>query len=286
MTRIFYDTEFLEDGHTIGLISIGMIAEDGRELYLVNEAIDDDEKLNDRIRRHPWLMANVIPHLPLRENHGRPSHGAPAGGRGFFLLDRDDRRVVSRRYIRNAVRDFILATPDPQLWAWYAAYDHVVLAQLFGAMINLPAGIPMFTNDLKQECVRLGNPRLREQESGQHNALADARHNLTIAHALDALARADVQITGRPVRPTCRRCGVLFDLEDKRFDGHAEDDILGYCCGCVDNCHEGGADHRCVICEPKPAPAPTGCPRCGSPDHRLDDCPDYDPDDDYHGSYE
>lgn len=36
---------------------------------------------------------------------------------------------------------------------------------------------------------------------------------------------------------------------------------------------------------PRPA-APAGCARCGDPHHRLDDCPDYDPDDDYIGSYE
>ena len=35
LMRIFYDTEFLEDGKTIDLISIGMVAEDGREYYAV-----------------------------------------------------------------------------------------------------------------------------------------------------------------------------------------------------------------------------------------------------------
>jgi 3' exoribonuclease, RNase T-like len=34
--KIFYDTEFIEDGRTIDLISIGMVAEDGREYYAVN----------------------------------------------------------------------------------------------------------------------------------------------------------------------------------------------------------------------------------------------------------
>jgi hypothetical protein len=34
----------------------------------------------------------------------------------------------------------------------------------------------MWTNDLKQEVARLGNPSMPEQPSGLHNALADARH--------------------------------------------------------------------------------------------------------------
>ena len=54
--RYFYDTEFLEDGRTIDLISIGIVAEDGRELYLVNANAPWS-----RIRRHDWLMDNVVP---------------------------------------------------------------------------------------------------------------------------------------------------------------------------------------------------------------------------------
>ena len=35
--KYFYDTEFLEDGHTFDLISIGIVAEDGREYYARSE---------------------------------------------------------------------------------------------------------------------------------------------------------------------------------------------------------------------------------------------------------
>ncbi|MFF1483109.1 hypothetical protein ACIGZH_01800 [Streptomyces sp. NPDC058319] len=188
MTRIFYDTEFLEDGKTIELISIGMVTEDGRELYAINEDISKDPT-HERICKHQWLMENVIPHLPLctgsSKGHGRLS-AAPVY-RGFFNLDMDSNAVMPLRMIRNAVRDFILAVPDPQLWAWYGAYDHVALAQLFGPMIRLPKGIPMWTNDLRQECERLGNPHLPKQPGGEHNALADARHNLLRAQYLDEL---------------------------------------------------------------------------------------------------
>jgi hypothetical protein len=44
-------------------------------------------------------------------------------------------------------------------------------------MIALPNGFPMYTKDIKQLCDDLGNPELPKQESGEHNALADARHN-------------------------------------------------------------------------------------------------------------
>jgi hypothetical protein len=179
--RIFYDTEFLEDGKTIELISIGMVAEDGRELYLVNDEINDDP-LKERIRGHNWLMENVIPHLPLKTRYdGKPNIDMPGSPNvyprklGHFGLDLSDNRIVPRRFIRNSVRNFILGTPDPELWAWYGAYDHVALAQLFGQMIDLPQGVPMWTNDLQQEIVRAGNPPLPAQEGAEHNALSDAR---------------------------------------------------------------------------------------------------------------
>ncbi len=38
--RYWYDTEFIEDGKTIDLISIGIVAEDGRELYLQSVEFD------------------------------------------------------------------------------------------------------------------------------------------------------------------------------------------------------------------------------------------------------
>ena len=176
--RIYYDTEFIEDGRTIDLISIGMVAEDGRELYLINEAIATDTSLYDRIARHPWLMANVVPHLPMapRGDHLPayvvPLHAGERGGR--FGLDLDDRSVMPVRQLRKEVRHFVQATPDVELWAWYGAYDHVCLAQMFGPMVNLPKGFPMWTNDLKQEVQRRGNPQLPAQDGVEHNALADA----------------------------------------------------------------------------------------------------------------
>lgn len=190
--RIWYDTEFLEDGRTIELISIGMIAEDGRELYVVNEEIDTGS-LHELICQHQWLMENVVPSLPLHvDTRGQKSHGRISTSsryQGFFNLDMTSNEVMPRRMIRNAVRDFILATPDPELWAWYGAYDHVALAQLWGRMIHLPKGVPMWTNDLKQECMRLGNPDMPAQDEGLHNALADARHNRVMHEFLENLAR-------------------------------------------------------------------------------------------------
>jgi hypothetical protein len=175
MTAIYYDTEFLENGRTIELISIGMVREDGAEYYAVSQ-----EMPFGAISQHAWLMQHVMPSLPVRTGYSNPWDPAHP----------DFRHVKPRKQIASEVSRFITEVTDPQLWAWYGAYDHVALCQLWGRMIDLPTGVPMHTNDLKQEAVRLGNPRMPEQAGGMHNALEDARHNLVIARRLQAAAGA------------------------------------------------------------------------------------------------
>jgi hypothetical protein len=185
--RFFYDCEFIEDGQTIDLISIGIVSEDGREYY----AVASDAPW-DRVKRHPWLMQNVVPSLPgsristpIGVPAGEPEQ-AKAGQEWFWHLDHTASEVKPKWVIANEIRDFLPAKGDgPELWADYGAYDHVVLCQLWGTMMDLPEGIPMWTHDLQQELERLGDPPIPGQESGEHNALADARH---LRDAMAALA--------------------------------------------------------------------------------------------------
>lgn len=174
MTAIYYDTEFLEDGQTIELISIGLVTSDGREYYAVCSEIDrwlGSEKLHNRISNHRWLMENVIPHLPLVHAPQRTDNS------WIWSLDKSSLLVKPRWVIANEVREFILAAPEPrQLWADYAAYDHVALCQLWGMMIHLPKGIPMWTHDLQQAAELIGVPCMPSMpDTTEHNALDDAR---------------------------------------------------------------------------------------------------------------
>ncbi|MEU3017317.1 hypothetical protein ABZ635_08005 [Nocardiopsis sp. NPDC007018] len=171
--RIFYDTEFCEDGVRLDLISIGLVREDGVEYYAVNENVD-----GGRVLDNPWLREHVVPHLPLINEYGTEG----------FALDSVDDSVKPRSVIADEVAAFISATPHPSLWAWFASFDHVALTWLFGPMVNMPEEIPMRTNDLKQEAERLGDPILPEQRADLHHALADARHNRVVADHLDRLA--------------------------------------------------------------------------------------------------
>jgi len=182
--RIYYDTEFLENGRTIKLISIGMVREDGLSLYRVV----GDSELMEQVYDHTWLRKNVVPSLPLLVNS--------EGDLEWNASHPDWRNVKKPADIATDVRQFITDTKNPELWAYYGAYDHVALCQLFGTMIKLPHGIPMWTNDLKQEMVRLGSPRVPEQLEGEHNALSDARWTKDTHEYLQRLqepARASVE---------------------------------------------------------------------------------------------
>ena len=140
--RLFFDAEFDEDGIVIVPLSIGVVREDGAEYYA--EVFPPKQlDLND------WVTANVVPHLTGPQAQ-KPVHEVAAD-----LIE--------------------FAGPEPEWWAYYADYDWVLLCQLYGRMIDLPEGWPMFCMDLKQLAVSKGNPQLPEQATTEHHALADAR---------------------------------------------------------------------------------------------------------------
>lgn len=186
--RVTYDTEFLEDGRTIDLISIALVREDGSEYYAIvdcgtkRDGVTEPTHM-DRAVEHPWLRKNVVTSLPVDFYMG--------GGWYWDLSHPDADKVKPLDQIRQEVLRFLMGTPALSLWAWYAAYDHVALAQLFGRMIDMPIGIPMWTNDIRQECARLGDPLMPEQPSGNHNALEDARFNLVRMLWLDEAAKRE-----------------------------------------------------------------------------------------------
>lgn len=177
MSKIYYDTEFIDNGVTIELISIGMVAENDDEYYAINS-----ELMLPRLLVEDWHIENTVPSLPVE---------IPGPGRIRWVPEHPDwPSVKTRSTIREEVFDFIVKhSPEPpdevELWAWYGAYDHVVLAQLWGPMNNLPYGkVPMYTNDLKQEVERKGKVlgrRLKYELPKPnnnlvlHNALDDAR---------------------------------------------------------------------------------------------------------------
>lgn len=213
--RYFYDTEFIDNGTTIDLVSIGIVAvpdwcldptmplgehdvarRHAREYYAVNADAD-----LDALKGRDWLVRNVLPHLPLTNRTGLDHYlkGGKAaelpGVLSLVSLSRVATEVKPKWVIANEVRDFMLAplyeadddaVIDLELWADYSAYDHVALAQLWGPMMSLPRGIPMYTNDLQQYRRTVGDLSYRPDTDpdAEHNALADAWYALDLYRGL------------------------------------------------------------------------------------------------------
>lgn len=153
------DTEFIEDGHTIDLISIGLAAKDGRTYYAISTEFDPS-KASD------WVKNHVLPHL-----HARGDTITLIGAEGEY----DTPVWKSRAQIRADVIDFLSYQGSPEIWAYYGDYDWVALCQLFGMMIDLPKGFPMYCRDIKQlqDDLRILSLPVPDNPL-QHHALADA----------------------------------------------------------------------------------------------------------------
>lgn len=147
--RYFIDTEFIEGGRRtpLDLISIGIVADDGREYYAINRDF----------RYHfasDWVKDNVL-----------------------SCIDGESRynRIVPE--IASEIRAF--CNPQtygpPEFWGDYAAYDWVVLCQLFGDMSQLPKGWPMYCNDFQQLLDDYPKFDALPESKQPHHALDDAR---------------------------------------------------------------------------------------------------------------
>lgn len=140
--KYWIDTEFIEHPYTIDLISVGLVAEDGREFYAESNEVD-------WTKASRWTLQTVRPQLK-----------GPA---------------ISPEDIGYAVRRFMDKDEHPVFWGYFPAYDWVVFSWLFGGMNDLPFAFPQLCLDIKQWAIELGDPELPRQLGARHHALADAR---------------------------------------------------------------------------------------------------------------
>jgi hypothetical protein len=140
--KYWLDTEFIEGPYTIDLISIGLVAEDGRELYAESSEVDWS-------KASQWTLHTVRPQL--------------------------DGKAMAREEIGYAVRRFTDGDEHPVFWGYFPAYDWIAFSWLFGSMTELPFRYPQLCLDIKQWAIELGDPDLPPQSGARHHALADAR---------------------------------------------------------------------------------------------------------------
>lgn len=279
MSKYFLDTEFIEDftrpwigkaRHYIDLISIAIVAEDGREYYAISNEFDIDHVWNKyqwkgsnspipgnhtiTKEKEYWLRDNVlmpvVHELAKRDYDENGWYFADFGSVDNWLrfikqspsweqtwkpraktlikeygesnkqIAGDIVNFIDQRYLdpKQPDRGFIypgntsiksVASTDVQFYGYYADYDWVLFCSLYGRMLDLPSGFPMYCNDLKQMLeeknavlktsrafnayefdavttdhgssapgyVRYQNHMNYPKQSNAHNALDDARWN-------------------------------------------------------------------------------------------------------------
>jgi hypothetical protein len=278
--KYFLDTEFLEGPqkekfpislfrkqtpNTIDLISIGIIAEDGREYYSISKDFNMEEAWNrfdmkEQKGSYVWLNGIVdgevvwfpnedgkdkllVKQYWIRENVLKPiwidlflryeSEHTFLKGKSYDYFEEELKRglhdnlftfksfkALVNRYGKSKKQisaDILKFTIDVEvihpindykktyieIYAYYADYDWVVFCWLFGKMLDLPKGFPMFCRDLKQMLVEIPVKyktyvsKINDQyivgadpyyvkweqhvdypkQENEHDALADARWN-------------------------------------------------------------------------------------------------------------
>lgn len=203
----FLDTEFIENGQTIDLISIGIISDDGREYYAIN-------KNYNFIEADKWVRENVL--KPIGLDYGLLEKFELNLESGLFekleskrnetlterekLYKQNKKYIKSKTFIKEEILKFLgycnglffppqkidapiiieRESDKPEFWADYCSYDWVVFCQLFGTMMDLPKGFPMYCNDIQQLWRTKGCPQLPKQKTTEHNALEDAKYVKTL----------------------------------------------------------------------------------------------------------
>ncbi|HEY9362667.1 MAG TPA: hypothetical protein VIQ00_05365 [Chitinophagaceae bacterium] len=205
--KYFIDTEFFEDFHKplfgkkrhfIDLISIGIVAEDGREYYAISKDFDlktvwnkydtdPEHKRNYPPKKDYWLRDNVLKPIfteqvkvwardEMRANRFSTTVNYNPN---ISFTCRNFKKIIKRfgkynKQIAKEIIQFVYADvfknfsgaekefhartkeygwniDSPiEFYGYYSAYDHVLLSSLFGRMIDLPTGFPMYMRDLKQ----------------------------------------------------------------------------------------------------------------------------------------
>lgn len=244
--KYFLDTEFIsgfkssywklplqwKPRHFIDLISIGIVCEDGREYYAIsNEFVGDDAD--------EWVRENVI--YPIIEANGYSknlsnlhhvlTYDSHALSRIQKQIGKSNKQIAEEICMfcypqqswqfKDAQSEFLSRAKEygwiadqPEFYGYYADYDWVLFCSLFGRMIDLPKGFPMYCRDLKQmldervyqelyaynhemverynttvtaelkrewtfenELSRFKNKENYPKQENEHNALADAKWN-------------------------------------------------------------------------------------------------------------
>lgn len=235
--RYFFDTEFIEEPGFLMPISIGIVCEDGREFYGINEAARAHFH-----RADAWVYENVIAKLPAMAVRGTTSQ------RPWMFPDE----------MAKGIMEFICARPfntEPEFWAYFASYDWVCLFTLLGRkLIDHPKDWPMYCLDLRQTMHERGTTKdmLPPKPPGAHNALEDARWLRDACYVTLALPNT---VEHREELVRRRSSGQRLTRAEHMVPPAERKKVIYACEHCGDNIFPdegGGEGPLCLLCQKDP----------------------------------
>jgi len=199
MSKYFFDCEFIEGfkkplfgkrRHFIDLISIGIVAEDGREYYAISNEYNynnADDLVKENVIDRMYIdtvhvdRRNLCDATNFHKEYGKSNKIIAEDIALFCYPDiapnfshaKEEFLIRSKKYGWN--------TKHPEFYAYYADYDWVLFCSLFGRMIDLPKGFPMYCKDLQQYKEDVAD-KILSQGIGTHSA-GDKWYPDNMAHA-------------------------------------------------------------------------------------------------------
>lgn len=155
--KYFIDTEFnsynkkilFSQTNTIELISIGIVLENGKKLYLISKEFDIKKAWEDN-----FIRENVL--------YGIYKDLVNGDRKNEFTFTLKSMKYLiscvglSRKKIKENIFEFIkenegLNSSNIEFYGYYCAFDYVVFSLIFGSFEYYPKSFPMYFKDLKQE---------------------------------------------------------------------------------------------------------------------------------------
>lgn len=187
--KYFIDTEFIEgfhkpvfgkNRHFIDLISIGVYREDGQKYHCLSSEYAFKDASN-------WVRNNVI--IPMYRQGVNGDARNRFSARNFHKYYGKTNQVIASELLEffGCWRDqlFWRAPEGIEVYGYFSDYDWVLFCSLFGRMIDLPKGFPMYCIDLKQMMDERGLSKDWKRincpdPENEHNALVDAKWNFEL----------------------------------------------------------------------------------------------------------
>jgi hypothetical protein len=169
--KIFFDTEFTGLHQKTTLISIGLIAADGKTFYA--EFNDYDQSQIDT-----WLQDNVISKLMIH----------PERNKYYLVNDTEEIYKDDTATIRDRLTDWLSQWDKVEMWSDCLSYDWVLFNQIWGHAFNIPKQVYYIPFDIctyfklkgidpdinREDYAREGQ-WFPEDQVQKHNALWDAK---------------------------------------------------------------------------------------------------------------